>query len=137
MEQELAREKLAIERDLGRLVVFGRRVDPTGRTGPRLPIPNERVEVIAISITDSSGIFNRHSQSVIHVGLGGDGLQGNAASPVAGRVRGGDVRLDEALEKLDMVPVAGAGGAGSACGWGGVWGVLAAPAGGVGGGLAR
>ena len=104
VEQELAREKLAIERDLGRLVVFGRRVDPTGRTGPRLPIPNERVEVIAISITDSSGIFNRHSQSVIHVGLGGDGLQGNAASPVAGRVRGGDVRLDEAVGEAGHGP---------------------------------
>ena len=43
VEQELAREKLAIEQDLGRLVVFGRSVDPTGRTGPRLPISNERV----------------------------------------------------------------------------------------------
>ena len=92
VEEELARESLAVERDLGRSVIYG--VDER-RTGPRLPIPNERVEgIVAISISDSTAIFNRHSQSAIHVVLGGDGRQGKASSPVAGRVRGGGVRLE-------------------------------------------
>ena len=92
VEEELARESLAVERDLGRSVIYG--VDER-RTGPRLPIPNERVEgIVAISISDSTAIFNRHSQSAIHVVLGGDGRQGKASYPVAGRVRGGGVRLE-------------------------------------------